>query len=345
MRQCNSRTLDLVTWAVLSGCRLFGRVRVVQMNRRIGLLATEYIPEYDFVALTPVEATQSILSAVQDTKFPISSMCCPDDYGESVPFWPDLNRGSFAFVAYIASAILTGNPKGLRVYCDAALPQLIQEESNADGGGFLRAHAQERVQSREFQSFTAPIARSLLVDPERFGDAFALAYAVFRRHSMALWNSQDQNTTPYFSSNSFLSGSKQLTGSSRADVLGIVPVLDLASHSFAPNTTIGFPDHEMLQWIQQERHLSTPASSQGCMVLQATRGIEPDELITVNKNACFNLDEELFSMWFGIPLHSFPRNDSSLGASDDVGSPRDGASDLHTLLDRSSVEGLDEDIR
>lgn len=78
---CNPTLLDFVTWVMLKGCRLFERVQITPL----GLVATATIPSYDFVAVLPVEATQSMLNIAEQPKFPIR--VSPENFGEEVSFF------------------------------------------------------------------------------------------------------------------------------------------------------------------------------------------------------------------------------------------------------------------
>ena len=82
--------------------------------------------------------------------------------------------------------------------------------------------------------------------------------------------------------------------------MGMVPVMDLALHSPKPNATIGYPDAEMLQWLSQQKKAAVQ-KEKGYFVMQALRDIEEGEVISVNKNAYFNFDDDTFKAWFGYP--------------------------------------------
>lgn len=54
--------------------------------------------------------------------------------------------------------------------------------------------------------------------------------------------------------------------------MGLVPIIDLALHSPTPNSTIGYPDAEMLQWMMQEKHINAKKDD-NYFVMQAMRDI------------------------------------------------------------------------
>eukprot|EP00796_Vickermania_ingenoplastis_P005394 gene5394-3883_t len=275
--RCDPNVLDFVTWSVMKGCRLFGKARV-ELH---GLTAAEYIPEYDFVCLTPAEATHSVVTAMEDTTFP--SLCTASNFGEVVPFWSDVHQGTFAFVCYMAAALLTGRPVGLERHL-----RLLSGGAKQDSPGCLTAAA-----TPAFREWTSPVVQHVRSDTDTFREAFTHAFGLFRRHAVPLWSSaSDRSALPYFADSSLAAG--------RGEILGLVPFVDLAAHSSTPNASAGFPDKEMLLWLQQERHLRHVPSG-GCIVLQAVRDIRPGEPITVDKNASFNFDSEGFEAWFGHP--------------------------------------------
>lgn len=292
--RCDPYVLDFVTWSVMKGCRLFGRVRV---DRRVGLIATDHIPEYDFVSLTPAEATQSVLTVIQDLKFP--PLCNANTFDDKTPFGTHLNRGSFSFICYLAVALLTGRPDGLECYL-----RVLPVEKNAP----MELAAREITKMPAFSVWTAPL-REVPGYSNRFHDAFCYAFSLFHRHAIPLWSSSAAtHAMPFFSSSplarpfhkSDSGGARDLEAGS-GEVMGLAPLVDLATHSPAPNAGIGYPDEEMLRWIQQERSIKK-MPTKGCIVLQALRDIYPGDLVTVNKNSLFHLDEKAFESWFGIPF-------------------------------------------
>lgn len=61
-----------------------------------------------------MQATQSVLNIADDTTFPLK--VSPANYGDEMPFWQDLNYGSFVFVAFLAKVLLLGHPRGVQSY-------------------------------------------------------------------------------------------------------------------------------------------------------------------------------------------------------------------------------------
>lgn len=278
LSRCNPSLLDFVTWGVLKGCRLFQRVHITPM----GLVATARVPEFDFVAVVPVDVSQSVLNVVDDLTFPLK--VSPANHWEETPFWEDLNRGSFAFIAYLTKVLITGHPRGVQSYLDVlpfdqAMPigKLADIAQTTDG----------------YRDLTAPVVKACKVDRADFDLAFRHAYCLFRRHGIPFWSSSESWGAghPYFRESPF---AKMGTG----ELMGMVPVLDLALHSPTPNATIGFPDDEMMHWMAQEKQ-SGVQLDKGYFVMQALRDIQEGEIITVNKNAYFNFDDDTFKAWFG----------------------------------------------
>lgn len=279
LARCNPSLLDFVTWAVLKGCRLFQRVHITPM----GLVATDHIPEYDFVAVVPVEASQCVINVCQSARFPLQ--VSPDNHWEEVPFWPDLNRGSFAFVSFLATVAVTGHPRGVQSYLD------VLPFDQAMPVGKLADVAQKTDGYREC---TAPVVKACKVERPVFDLAFRHAYCLFRRHAIPFWSCSESGSVghPYFQNSPF-------TKMSSGELMGMVPVLDLAVHSPTPNAAIGFPDDEMLRWLAQEKK-SGVQPEKSYFVMQAVRDIREGEVVSVNKNAYFNFDDDTFKAWFGF---------------------------------------------
>lgn len=280
LTRCNPTLLDFVTWAVLKGCRLFQRVHITPL----GLVATERIPEFDFVAVVPVEATQSLLNIADDPTFALK--VSPESHGDPVPFWEDLNRGSFAFVGFLTKVLLTGHPRGVQSYLDV----LPFDQAMPIGKVADAAQA-----TKGYKEWTAPLVAQCKAEEGDFDVTFRHAYCLFRRHAIPFWSSSDLGSAghPYFQHSPF---AQRGTG----DLMGMVPVMDLALHSPKPNATIGYPDAEMLQWLSQQKKAAVQ-KEKGYFVMQALRDIEEGEVISVNKNAYFNFDDDTFKAWFGYP--------------------------------------------
>ncbi|CAJ1012314.1 putative SET domain containing protein [Leishmania naiffi] len=278
--RCNPTLLDFVTWAIMKGCRLFQRVHITPL----GLLATERIPEFDFVAVVPIEATQSVLSIASDPN--IALKVSPERHGESVPFWEDLTRGSFAFVGFLTKVLLTGQPRGVQSYLDV----LPFDQAMPIGKVADAAQA-----TKGYKEWTAPLVAQCNVEASDFDVAFRHAYCLFRRHAIPFLSTSDVGSVghPYFQQSPFAQRGQ-------GELMGMVPVMDLALHSSNPNAMIGYPDEEMLQWLAQQKKAATQ-HEKGYFVMQALRDIEKGEMISVNKNAHFNFDEDTFKAWFGYP--------------------------------------------
>lgn len=308
LTRCNPSLLDFVTWAVLKGCRLFQRVHITPM----GLVATERIPEYDFVSIVPMTATQSFLNIVEDSSFPLK--LSPKNFGQDLGFWPDLNRGSFAFVGYLTKVLLTGHPRGVQSYLDV-LP-FVQEMP-------IGKIADSAQVTDEYKKYVQPLVDQCKVDPMDFDLTFRHAYCLFRRHAIPFWT----HTDGWSAGHPFLQNSPFAQGD--GGIMGMVPVMDLALHSPTPNATIGYPDKEMLQWLAQDRNAGVQVDK-GYFVMQAMRDIQEGEVISVDKNAYFNFDDDTFKAWFGY------RNISQVPGEDDVRNSTSNGSTSSSTNDNST---------
>lgn len=334
LSRCNPHLLDFVTWTVKKGSRLFGRVAVLPENG--GLVATELIPKFELVSLTPASSTVSIVSMREgNTFFPI--LCSPLDYGESMPLFKyALNRGSFSLICFLASVLLSSKPTGLHSYLrllplEPNMPmELLARDVLADNKKF-------------FDQFTAPLLQYLeLANTEKdalFG-ALAKAHALFRRYAVPLWSENSGGRgLNYFKGSSFVRHSPQQPHKEwSGEILGLVPLTEFAGHSCEPNAAIGYPDEEILRWVQQEKTLQsiTPYVEDGCISLQALRDILPGERITVDKNLHFGLPEDVFLDWFGVSYN--PEYHIGGGTSHEVGSPGDVHSNCHNASQEGSLE-------
>ncbi|KEG13362.1 hypothetical protein DQ04_01051150 [Trypanosoma grayi] len=280
LARCDPRLLDFVTWAVLKGCRLFQRVHITPL----GLMATSTIPAYDFVAVVPTSATLSVITVAEDQSFPLK--VSPENHGDELAFWPDLTWGSFVLIGYLAKALRTGYPRGVRSYLDV-LP--------FDQGMPIGRVADVAQKSHGYKELVAPLKNACKAQDADFNLAFRHAYCLFRRHAIPFWSNTEVGSGghPGFQRSPFAE-------SGHGDIIGMVPVLDLALHSPEPNAAIGYPDTDMLQWLAQEKKAGIQMEK-GYFVMQALREIHEGETISVDKNAYFNFDDAMFKAWFGYP--------------------------------------------
>lgn len=325
LSRCDPHLLDLVTWAVLKGCRLFNRVRV---EPNVGLIATDRIQAYDFVSLTPAEATQSLLTMAEDSHhFPL--LASPYNYAEPLPFFTgsdaedmsNLNRGSFSFICYMTAALLTAQPEGLHGYL-RVLPSanLFTSPAVVAAEGFFHS-SEQKDNIAAFHDYVAPVlSHTNTSSVDEFDRAFCHAFGLFRRHAVPLWSPSSgafSKTTSmkYFEASPFtrcfgreglLEKEEDVEKRFSGEILGFIPFSDFASHSTDPNATIGFPDDESLSWIQQERHIKKVPQN-GCIALQALKDIAPGDIVTVDKNAFFSFDPKSFEWWFGFPYRNHSR--------------------------------------
>jgi hypothetical protein len=278
--KCDPRLLDVVTWSVMRGIRMFQRVQV----RPTGLCAIEPIPVNDFAVVVPCKATISVLNVTEDPLSPVKAG--PQNFGEELQWWPDLTWGSFAVIAHMARVILTQQPKGLYSYMDL-LP--------FDPGMPIGKVADAAQKSRMYQQAVRPMQVACRAQEEQFNAALRHAYCLFRRHAVPFWTSAGGGH-PFFSSCELATNCT----SGKGEIIGLIPLINMAAHSSKPNAVIGSPDSDMLAFLSQERGITEP----NLFVLQATRDIHPGEEITVNKNSFYGFDEETFAAWFGFPFHS-----------------------------------------
>lgn len=260
---------------------MFQRVQVTPR----GLVATANIPQYDFVSVVPVTAALSPLNVVQDSSFPLK--ISPQNFGNDLPWWPDMTWGSFAFVAMLTQCWITGNVKGIQSYLD-----VLPFESSMPIGKM----ADVAQKSPEYRAAVEPLVNASRSTDENFDHALRHIYCLFRRHGIPLW-SASTGGHPYF-------GKNELLAPKQGDLIGLVPTIDFALHSAKPNSAVGFPDSDMRYWLAQEKGMQMDSEY---IVLQATRDIRQGEVITMDRNQFFGFDEETFNAWFGYPYRIPPR--------------------------------------
>lgn len=268
-----ARLLHFVTWAVRRGIRLFQRVHV----KSAGLFAVKSIPKYDFAALVPSSAILSPLSLQTLCDFPLQ--VTPTNFATTLDWWPDLNWGSFCFIAMLAQAWVTGNPAGIQSYLD------ILPVNPAVRVGTVADNAQR---TKEYRQVVAPLLRASSTSLSNFNVAFRHAYCLFRRHAIPLWSGERGH--PLLLSTEFSRGD--------GEIFGMTPLVDLAVHSATPNAVVGTPDSEMLKWLAEKGDVSVDGFY---FVLQALRDIQVGEVLTVNKNDLFHFDSPTFEACFGFP--------------------------------------------
>jgi hypothetical protein len=186
----------------------------------------------------------------------------------------------------MTQTLLKGSPRGLNSYLEV-LP--------FDQGIPIARVAEVAMKTKPFLTSVRPVIASCKVRDEEFLNSFKHAYCLFRRHGIPFWSAAaGGGCHPYFASSPF-------TQEGAGDIIGMVPIADIAVHSCQPNAVIGFPDGEMVDWLVRSKGIMT-AKESGVFVLQALRDIKPGELITVNKNAFYNFEEDVFKAWFGYPF-------------------------------------------
>lgn len=291
LAQVEPRLLDFVTWSIIRGCRLFRRVHVTAN----GLVATESIPQYDFAAAIPCKATLSALSVMENISSLPSVQLNPSNFGDELTWWPDLTWASFCLLLYLTKAWIQNTNNGITSYLEILPFDPVMPMHK------VAAVAQKQ---KQYQEIVKPVAASCRTTEEHFNSTLNHTYCLFRRHAIPLWT-KTNGGHPFFVEMDLV---KKIP---RGDLLGFVPLADLAAHSSSPNTVLGIPDSEMMSFLQQERGF---ASGESCFVLQATRAIKTGEPITLDRNALFGFDAETFFAWFGFPWHT--QVDSTTGRKD-----------------------------
>ncbi|CCW68894.1 unnamed protein product [Phytomonas sp. Hart1] len=279
LSQFDPKLLDFVTWVIVKGCRLFQRIHITPN----GLLATERIPENDFVAIVPVGSTLSIFDVVEDIVFPLK--VSPFNYSNAIHFFQDLTRGDFVFISFLTKILVTGSPRGMKMYLDI-LP--CNQKTSIDA-------AVNAAQTTEgYQESIRALLTQCKASRSDFDAAFKHAYCLYRRHAIPFWVSHGTWGTghPYFQNSDF-------TQAGTGNIMGMVPVLDLALHSPTPNASIGYPDQEMLLLISQHKKMRANPKD-NYFIMQALRDIEKGEMITTDKNVHFNFDDDTFKKRFGF---------------------------------------------
>lgn len=312
----DAKFLDLVTWGVLNGVRMFQRLQVTPR----GLQVLEPIPEYDFAVIVPTRVTFSALSLLDEPGFPLK--LSPVQLGEPVPFWPDLSWGSFATICGMAKASVTENPRHFSVYL-GTLP--------FDSEMPIGKVADASMRSKEFQEAVQPLVHSCQGRSEtEVLAALRHSYCLFRRHAVPFWSGSSAGGAGGVG-HPFFSNSKYIQMNPNCEILGLVPLVDLAHHSSEPNAAIGFPDQDMLTWLGQEKGVRVQRDV-GYFVLQAQRNILPGEFVSVDKNAFFNFDSDTFHAWFGFPYESSATAVDSKRENANEAQPNEAASQQEMLF-------------
>jgi hypothetical protein len=275
--------VELVTWAVSRGTRMFQRVMVTD---EAVLVATLPIPKYDFAVVVPAAATLSLLNLPQD--WPHALRVSPSTVGTPLDWWPDATLDALSMTALLARASIAKTP-GVASYLQSlpastTLPGALESAAGAVG-------------SKKYREAMRGVTASLQVDDATFDRAFLNAWIRYKQFALPMWTPARPDYGPrLFAKSSLASG-----GSSSGPLLAMVPVVDLAVHSPTPNCAVGMPDEDMKMWLCQERSLPF---EDDYVVLQAERDIAPGEAITVSRNAQLQLDAATFAALFGFSVDS-----------------------------------------
>ena len=271
----NPTLVSLVTWAVSRGFRHFRRLHVTMD----GLYAQSKISQYDFVALMPAKSSISLHTVQAESGYPLT--VSSSNFGDEVEWWSDMNWGMFTLAAYLAKEKLIG---------DSGVSAYLQIQCPTDSTTTVAQHCASVQRKDIYRTAVKPVLKGFPnIEAGAFDRAFLQSYCLLKTQGVPFW-SQHGTGHPFFR--------ECFPGTANGDVVTLLPVLDLASHSSTPNATFGVPDDDMVQWLAGEHGVE---SSQ-LFVLQALRDIEPSELITVDKNANYGFDPDTFRAWFGFPF-------------------------------------------
>lgn len=275
------KLIDMMTWAVAGGARTFRNVRLSDDAR---LVAAAHIKQYDFVIAVPTSLTFSMLNIAKASSWPQALRPSPRNYGSPVRWFPGVNWGMLAYTSFATFQALSGVDAGR-----SAQLTLIAEFC-AEDDAFLTRAALEATQTNHFAALAAPLIAQLRCDSTTFAEAFSLMYCGLRRTSLPLWT-QSGGGSKAFAESPFVHGP-------HGDVIGSVPLLDLARHSSNPSALAGAPEAEALEWLVVERGLER---GEEYWVLQAARDLYPGDDITIDRNLAFGFGDQDFSAWFGRP--------------------------------------------
>jgi hypothetical protein len=270
--------VNVVTWAVMNGFRHFRRLNITACS----LAAKSRIPKFDFIAVLPAVASLSVHTVQTDTSFPLGVTF--KNYAEPLPWWNDLNWGTFAQIMHLAKTKLT-TEGGVASYVNLRAP--------SDNSMALAQHCIALQKSPEYAEMSAKVLTTCRgKTADELNDAFLRCYLLVKLYGVPLWSSSGVGHR-FFAESQFVRSSK-----AHGDVVALLPIFDFAGHSATPNATVGQPDDDMVQWLRQERDLP---QSDHLFVLQALRDVEPGEEITVDRNINYNFDPDAFRAWFGFP--------------------------------------------
>eukprot|EP00760_Papus_ankaliazontas_P030018 PhM_4_TR4575/c0_g1_i1/m.16329 len=290
--------INCVTWSTAKGAKWWGRVGIHSGDRGRGLFCTQPIPQYDFALAVPLEATFSFLNFEKDTDFPLR--VSPADFGETLPWWPDLDWGTFSLMMWMTAGYIKNDPRVAHYM--AALPRPQQNEQFSSSFVVLNSIASQAMRSREYLEVSSPVAAQCRVPPEMFDFNLAWMYTMIRSRSVPLWSRHGGGhsyfSTTVYAEESSSSPNSRGGGGGGGDVSCLVPMLDFVNHSHEPNATVGFPDEEMVSFLMKERGMTSPHM----FVLQTQRDLAPGDELLVDYNINYGFDPEMFSVWFDTPL-------------------------------------------
>jgi hypothetical protein len=97
------RLIDLLTWAVGKGAKTFQQLTITDDAR---LVASTYVPHFDFACVVPASLTFSILDLAKASQLPNALKVGPRNYASPVAWLPGANWGTVALTIHATASAL-----------------------------------------------------------------------------------------------------------------------------------------------------------------------------------------------------------------------------------------------
>jgi hypothetical protein len=308
-RLVDHRILDFLMFAVSRGSKHWQRLRLDST----GLFAVRPVAAGELLCVVPPHCTLSLLDVAADPYFPLRAS--PTNFGSPVPFWPEVNWGTFVLTAWLTRRwmeahggvsqtldVVTmhgGSVEG-RLY-DRAL-QVTQQtpDYTTTIASVLSSSGRSFPDLRGRQEATEDGERSLESlehGMEQFNAYFRRVYVTLHRRGLPVWSREGVGAA-FFGRSPF--GAQEASG---GDCLALVPFVASASHSSSPNAAVGCLDSDGVAGLVREGLLPEKYSLfDSLFVLQAQGDIPAGQAISVNRNESFQLPPDAFRSWFGEDL-------------------------------------------
>ena len=317
-KACSRSIVDLIVWSRLSGANWWNKVGISHGKNGRGLFATQSLQANDIVLSVPLRSTFSFLNFELEQAFPLK--VSPRDYSTGLAWWPDLDWGTFALIAWLVCKSMLENPN-TQPYI-GALPR-FNEASGAHQAGdaeqfaVLRSIARQSMRSAEYTEVTKPLVSQTASKRRHFDAEFEWMYTMVRSRSIPIWTQQGGHAairaTPYGQNTEAEGGS--------GDICCIVPMVDMINHSRKPNVTIGFPGEEVSEFIEANspsKRIDVEVSESFCLpsvspkayiVVRTKDEIQAGEELLMDYNQFYGFDPDIFAAWFDIPLDDQKKGD------------------------------------